>query len=163
MERKHTFIAIFFISMMFCAVFDDMVGIGSFSETSPQIQNDLHELVSSNINHALLGFFYENIGQVDNSDIRFIGRTTTGILGFSENRISFVNTDNNGSFTLTFQTENRAIPRGADESVHTTNFIHGNDVRLTGIRGFSTIIYNEVWSGISIQFTSTDTGIIIGF
>jgi len=163
MQRNHTTLAIILISLMGCAVFADIVGITYFQETSPQFQSNLDDLISSKINHALLGFFYENLGQVDNPDILFLGRISSGILGFSENRISVLNTDSNSSFTLDFQSENRAIPHGEDESAHSTNFIHGYDIRLTGIRGFSTIIYNEVWPGINIRCTSTDTGIIIGF
>ncbi len=147
--------------MMSCSVFANIIGIGYFYEIYPQTQSDIDGLVSSKIDYALLGFFYENLGQVDNSDIRFTGRTGNGMVGFSENSIIVV--DRNSSFTLIFQTENRAIPCGEDESVHKTNFIRGNDVRLTGIRGFSTIIYSDVWSGIDIRCTSTSIGIVIGF
>ncbi|MHA2323659.1 MAG: DUF7948 domain-containing protein, partial [Candidatus Thorarchaeota archaeon] len=163
MKWKHTLIAISLVTMMGCAVVINIATIGGIRETSLRNPIDPNELVSTKINHALNGFFYENVGQVASSDILFIGRTSGGAVAFSENSISIVNSEDDNCFTFTFETERQVVPQGQDESEHKTNFIRGSEVRITGIRGFSTLIYDEVWPGIDVYCTATSDGTVIQF
>ncbi|TET07201.1 MAG: hypothetical protein E3J86_13780, partial [Candidatus Thorarchaeota archaeon] len=157
----HTIIAIFIIAMMSCAIFIDVT---TFRETgSQQNSQDIEKMISTQINSALLGFFYENIGQVVDSEILFLGRITNGLVGFANNRIVILNTTDGSSITLSFETKSEVVPQGRDESKHVTNFIQGAEVRLTGIRGFSTLTYKEVWPGISVHCTTDNAGIVITF
>jgi len=163
MKWKHTLIVISIVSILGCSTFINVTTSGYKNTGQSQNLFDPHEIVSTQINHALIGFFYENVGQATPSDILFIGRTAGEIIAFSENRISIISSEDSSHFSFTFETNRHIKPKGENESEHKTNFIKGNDLRFTGIRGFTKLNFEEVWPGISVICTATISGVVLQF
>ncbi|MHA2069686.1 MAG: DUF7948 domain-containing protein, partial [Candidatus Thorarchaeota archaeon] len=161
MRRTHTIVGLFIIVMICSSFFMDMT---THRDPTHQLNSqEFEDLIYSQIDEALLGYFYENVGQLVDPDILFLGRISSGLVGFAKNSIVILNTTEGSSITLSFETEQEVVPQGRDESKHITNFIQGTDVRLTGVRGFSHLVYNEVWPGIDIHCATDNTGITISF
>ena len=58
---------------------------------------------------------------------------------------------------LTFIDSNQVSPKGELEASHKMNYFLGNRGTFTDVKVFKSIIYNELWPGISLVYKTTET------
>jgi hypothetical protein len=119
-------------------------------DSEKELVEKAHSLVRSQ--------FYENIGQIDNDDLMFYGKVQGGVIGFGESRVYLWQEGENGSVILSFCGAKCVAPKGVDEVSHRTNYFLGDQGTYTGVRGFSCIVYDNLWFGVSLVYRSTAAG-----
>jgi hypothetical protein len=101
--------------------------------------------------------FYENLGQLNDSNILFYGLTPNGILGFGISEISYW-TKEVGYRRIQFEGAKVTPPIGLDEVQHRTNYFLGGRGTFTNVRGYSSLLYPELWPKISLICKETSMG-----
>ena len=96
--------------------------------------------------------FYENIGQIDSSELMFYGRMQGGFIGFAENRVLLWTSCVENNVTLTFEGAKDAAPRGVGPAAYHTNYFLTGRGLFTSIRGFTQVVYDSLWPGISLVY-----------
>lgn len=162
MKRIHKHMTILLIILVTSGTFIGAPFLNTDDNASSNSSYDFDGLASTQIRRMLFGIFYENIGQVD-SDIQFLGRVADVFVGFGKNTIVIDSASDDSRIILSFITRHDAIPYGDDETQSKTSYFQGTDLRFIGVRGFSSVVYYEVWSGINIRCQATAMGIVIRF
>jgi len=140
-------------------------------------------LVSLPAPNVSTGGFIENVGQLDSSEILFVGEGKGFAVGFSAQgtflriaeagpRAPRIMSDDPipGPSTgvivrITFQGANVALPVGKDELPHRTNFLIGNDPAgwHTGVRSFREVVYEDLYDGVDLVYRATDDSLKYDF
>ncbi|KXH70160.1 MAG: hypothetical protein AM326_01045 [Candidatus Thorarchaeota archaeon SMTZ-45] len=102
--------------------------------------------------------FCENIGQIDEQDVMFYGRIPGGWIGFGLDKVILLKENTDGRVILSFEGSFGVAPRGVGLVQHRLNYFLGDRGTYTDIRGFTSVIYNEVWPGISVAYRATEKG-----
>ena len=117
-----------------------------------------HQTLVKRAQNASTSLFYENLGQVDNAEVRFYGRIPGGAIGFAESKVYLCIDGAESRIALLFDGAFPVIPQGIDEINHHTNYFLGDRGTFTGIKGFTRVVYNDLWSGISLFYEATADG-----
>ncbi|MFW9888582.1 MAG: SBBP repeat-containing protein [Candidatus Thorarchaeota archaeon] len=108
---------------------------------------------------ALFTQFYENIGQLNTKDVMFYGGIPGGMIGFGESKIHLWMEGTDSCVLLSFVGASNVTPACMDEvSQHTSHFL-GDRGTYIGIRGYSQIVYEELWPGIDLHYHPTVDGV----
>jgi hypothetical protein len=106
---------------------------------------------------AIENRIYENVGQVENSDILFYARFSLGFIGFTQEGIAFV--INGKLLTMTFAETQEYTLHESEIISKNTNFFLGDRGTFTNVKGFASIVYEDLWPGISLVFRVTSSGV----
>jgi len=107
---------------------------------------------------AVRSQFYENLGQINNADVRFYGNIPGGTIGFGESWVLLWMEGAESSIVLSFDGAAAVVPQGIDQVSHHTNYFLGDRGTFIGIGGFTGVVYNDLWSGISLFYRATADG-----
>ncbi|TFH09747.1 MAG: hypothetical protein E4H14_03840 [Candidatus Thorarchaeota archaeon] len=125
--------------------------------------------------------FYENLGQVQNSEVRFYGEMSGLGVAFTDSsviyRLSTQVQDSAPKYmlhdieshvtpestivTLSFEGANAVTPYGNGFLSHTSNYFIGNDPDewYTGIRSFSEVVYPGIYDNIDLIYQVSEEGL----
>ena len=156
--------------MFICLVSAPFGTITEFDEGNEQ--DDSHdEDISQEIQNNLVnmkGWFTENQGQIENSDVKFLYAASDLSIGFivSGYLIKLTNEKNFTSVVkVTFEGANQATPEGKGDLPHKNNYFRGKDSLKwkIGISNFEKIIYPNLYDGIDLQFYLNENGLKYDF
>ncbi|MHA1927443.1 MAG: DUF7948 domain-containing protein [Candidatus Thorarchaeota archaeon] len=138
-------------------------------------------LLKENAQQAMQAQFYENLGQVQNSEVSFYGEMHGLGIGFTDSgviyRLSSQTQDTTKMdmfdiqksesitesifVTLNFEGANVVTPQGHGTFTHTSNYFIGNDPDgwYTGVQGFSEIVYPNLYDNIDLIYRSSEEGL----
>ncbi|MFX1263667.1 MAG: SBBP repeat-containing protein [Promethearchaeota archaeon] len=127
------------------------------SETASDAIDEI--TVDSAVQGALLTQFYENIGQLNTEDVMFYGIMPGGMIGFGESRIRFWMEGTDSCIFLSFVGADKVTPTCIDEVSQYTSYFLGDRGTYTGVRGYSEIVYEDLWPGIDLHYHPTVEGV----
>jgi len=122
------------------------------------IPADLNQLPLES-REPLSGALWENVGQITNASIMFYGRLQGGMIGFGMNAIVLWRDGMDEPTILQFEGARHVSPEGMDEVNHRGNYLLGTRGTYVGVRGFESVIYRELWPGISMVHRMTRNGL----
>ena len=102
--------------------------------------------------------FYENIGQIRNREVKYYGTIPGGQIGFGESKVFLWMEGAESSMVLSFEGAASVTPYGNGIVNHRTNYFLGDRGTFTDIKGFTRIVYNDLWSGIDLVYKATAAG-----
>ena len=94
--------------------------------------------------------FYENVGQINMSNVLFYGLYLDGIIAFGISEISYC-TKKAGYRKIQFEGAQEAFPTGLNEVQHRTNYFLGDRGTFTNVRGYYCISYPDLYPGITLE------------
>ncbi|MHA2021061.1 MAG: DUF7948 domain-containing protein, partial [Candidatus Thorarchaeota archaeon] len=154
MRRKRILLALVLVGLLQLLLYPTSLGP---SETeSDTIDETKADSVAQS---AFLTQFYENIGQLNTKDVLFYGRMPGGMIGFGESRIHLWLEGADSCVFLSFPGANSVSPTCIDEVSRHTSYFLGDRGTYTGIRGYSEIIYEDLWPGIDLHYHATVDGV----
>ncbi|MGA1793566.1 MAG: fibronectin type III domain-containing protein [Thermoplasmatota archaeon] len=122
-------------------------------------------------------FFTENRGQIDNGDIRLLGSSPSGAVGFTGDGI-VLKVPRTPTVSIREMSEpeyepasrqlrigfvdgNDVIPVGKDPLPWSSNFFLGNDPSKwrTNVPNYAEVVYENVWDDIDIVYRATENGL----
>ena len=129
--------------------------------------------------------FLENVGQLDSTELSYIGEGPGFAVGFSAEGAFLRLTDRAPMDTRTprfsddpvggpstgvvvqmsFEGANVAPPRGRDELPYRTNFFIGSDPArwYTGVRSYREVVYRSLYEGVDLVYRRSDHGLKYDF
>ena len=113
----------------------------------------------SEIVDATKSIFQENIGQVSDTDVLYLGQAPGFLIGFSRSKIIIRSTESRSSIIITFNNSNNITPKGHDIINYCTNYFLGERGTYTNVKGFSKIFYPNLWDGIDLEYTFAPSGL----
>ena len=155
-------------------LFSALSGVWSYS-LRPESNNGINEENiqdnSSKINNniaGLGGWFTENLGQVENPDVKFVFSGSGCSIGFIESGylIKLTNEKNLTSVVkVTFEGANRVIPEGREQLAHKSNYFRGNDSSKwsTEVGNYEKVVYEDLYDGINLIFYTAEKGLKYDF
>ncbi len=114
--------------------------------------------IAEGVQRTLCSLFYENMGQINNDEVRFYGGIPGGSIGFTDRKVLFWLDGTEGNIALSFENASGVVPRGFGEVCHRTNYFLGDRGNFTGIRGFKGVHYEDLWPGIDLVYRATMYG-----
>ncbi len=124
---------------------------------SDAILPDVQQKMTSE-NQDVLGHFYENLGQIDNSEVLYYGHIPDGMIGFAEDKILLWLEGSKEGITLIFEDAKGVKPAGLNPSSQYTNYFLGDRGTFTDVRVYEGAIYRNLWSGIDLVYVGTERG-----
>ncbi|MHA1909155.1 MAG: SBBP repeat-containing protein [Candidatus Thorarchaeota archaeon] len=115
--------------------------------------------IDSSVREVLGSQFFENVGQINSTDIRFYGRIPGGTIGFGESKVFIWMGSTQDDIVLSFDSANAVAPVGDHEVVCRTNFFLGERGTFIDVRGYASVIYENLWSGIDLIYRATTDGV----
>ncbi|MHA2230183.1 MAG: DUF7948 domain-containing protein, partial [Candidatus Thorarchaeota archaeon] len=103
--------------------------------------------------------YYQNLGQITDSNVFYYGMIQGGVIGFGESKIFIWSNENDSDLVLTFVNADPVTPVGQLENKHQTNFFLGDRGTFTGVVSYKEILYKNIWSGIDAVFKMTSEGV----
>jgi len=94
--------------------------------------------------------FYENRGQINDTDLQFYGQIDGGFIGLATGRIFFWDDDISTPTIMQFDTEKGCMPRSKQIDSHRVNFFMGSRGSFTNIKTSSAVEYADVWQGVDL-------------
>ena len=102
--------------------------------------------------------FYENLGQVKNNEIVYFGSMPGGRIGFGVSKV-FIQSDGEDEYLiLSFQDSQSVSPKAIGETSHKANFFLGDRGTYTNVKVYTSIIFENLWSGIDLEYKGTEMG-----
>jgi hypothetical protein len=126
----------------------DANGIGVLDEA---------DVTKSAIQEAV-SLFYENLGQINDNEVKFYGRIPGGWIGFAESRTLLWMDGATESVTIHFESAEAMAPIGSGIASHRTNYFLGDRGTFTDVSGFSGVHYEGLWPGIDLVYEATAEG-----
>jgi hypothetical protein len=124
---------------------------------------------------AIGSSFIENVGQIENGDVRFyangnplsVGLTQYSIVlslqqsSADENNITSISSVVDSTpvvISISFKGCNRVEPRGMVPSLHNNNFFLGNDPDgwARNVKSYTEVMYGDIYNGIDLRFYFKD-------
>ncbi len=107
------------------------------------------------------GYFTENIGQFDNTDVHFAYFGVSYSMGFCESGYLVYLKGENGLWSMllvSFPGSNRIIPKGMDELYQKSNYLRGGDPAhwKTEVACYREVIYENLYPGVDLVFSFSD-------
>jgi len=136
--------------------------------TAPSFPTEQQE---SEITHNLAtmkGWFTENQGQIENSEVRYVYAGSGCSFGFVESGylVKLTGEDNSSSvIQVTFGGSNTVAPEGREELSHKSNYFIGNNATQwrTGLHNYGRVVYEGLYDGIDLVFYTTEKGLKYDF
>ncbi|MFW9839242.1 MAG: hypothetical protein ACFFE7_17135, partial [Candidatus Thorarchaeota archaeon] len=129
----------------------------------PVEQSDVDDIETSEDYRSLGGLtqaqFFENVGQLKNNSILYYGRIPSGSIGFGVSTIYLAGDGVEGIVTLTFDDSTQVIPEGVGTVGYLTNFFLEGGIECRNVRGFTSIVFNNLWQGIDLHYFTTPNGV----
>jgi hypothetical protein len=117
------------------------------------------DFVSADIQqHFTTTQFYENFGQVKNSEISFFGSVPGGQIGFGISKVIMRANDDSSQVVLSFEGSQRVSPIGSGEASYNANFFLGDRGTFTNTKVYTSIVYENLWSGINLIYKGSELG-----
>ncbi|MBD3193224.1 MAG: hypothetical protein GF308_21500 [Candidatus Heimdallarchaeota archaeon] len=107
---------------------------------------------------GLRSSFIKNVGQLKNDEIIYYGALPNGKIGFCKSKILLLMEGSNSIITLSFQKAKITKPYGKDIQLLENNFYLGKRGTYTNVPAFRTIIYEDLWAGITLYCTASSLG-----
>ena len=157
-----------FLIICFIMQFIDTGFIDAINEEG---DNDAYATENEEITRSLSsmkGWFTENDGQIENSDVEYVYGASDLSIAFVESGY-LVKLTNKGNLTcvvkVTFEGANRVMPEGKGELPHKSNFFRGNDSSKwnRGVRNYESVAYQNLYDGIDLIFHTTEKGLKYDF
>jgi hypothetical protein len=108
--------------------------------------------------HVFTTLFYKNRGQVKDDEITFFGNLPGGQIGFGISKVFIRAESNRKSLILSFEGSRSVIPRGVREADYNANFFLGERGTYTNVRVYTSIVYDNLWSGVDLVYKGTEHG-----
>ena len=136
-------------------------------EGEEQKESNDDDIIPEAVQHNLAnmkGWFTENQGQIENSDVKFVYGASDLSIGFIESGylIKLTNEENLTSVVkVTFEGANRVMPEGRGELEHKNNYFRGNDYSKwrAGVSNYMTVVFQNLYKGIDLVFYTTKDGL----
>ena len=117
---------------------------------------------------SLKGWFTENKGQIENSDVMYVYAASDISIGFIESGylIKLSNEENLTSVVkVTFKGANRVVPEGKGELPHKSNYFKGNDPSnwRNEVRNYDEVTFENLYEGIDLVFYTNEKGLKYDF
>ena len=114
------------------------------------------------------GWFTENNGQIENSDVCFVYSGSEMIIGFQESGYILKHTgeENTSSIVqVTYEGSNKVSPVGKEELPHRSNFFIGNDSSKwrSNVHNYQKIVYEKLYDEIDLVFYTSEEGVKFDF
>lgn len=126
-------------------------------------QSDVDDIETSEDYRSLGGLtqaqFFENVGQLKNNSILYYGRIPSGSIGFGVSTIYLAGDGVEGIVTLTFDDSTQVIPEGVGTVGYLTNFFLEGGIECRNVRGFTSIVFINLWQGIDLHYFTTPNGV----
>lgn len=108
------------------------------------------------------GGFIENRGQWP-SAIRFVSTANGCEVAFQDDGVMYIVRDQAGgrAVKVAFAGADTTSPLGTETSPTVYNYFLGNDPHrwATGVRAFTSLVYQDVWPGVDVRYTHTARGL----
>ena len=156
-------IAVIVFICLVSAPFGTMIEFDEGSEQDVSHDEDIPEGVQHNL--ALMkGWFTENQGQIENSDVKYVYGASDLSIGFIESGylIKLTNEENLTSVVkVTFEGANSVVPGGRGELPHKSNYFRGNDSSKwrSDVRNYQKVVYEKLYDGIDLVFYTNREGV----
>jgi len=128
-----------------------------FNIQASQTDSELTDTVEATIPNTIKSSLIENKGQLMNNDVIFYSEILGGKIGFCQDKI-LVNLGDN-LLSLIFEEANSVIPTAINEKLTRSNFFLGNRGTYTNIRHFDSVVYNNLWQGIDLNYYTNAEGL----
>ena len=159
MAPKLEFSRLILLCLLCITVFTTPVVLSKKLDSEKTLGDTIDEgIISEQTQKLLRGQFYENLGQVNNSEVLFYGQIPGGMIGFACSKIFLWMDGASSSVILKFPNSNNIAPNGVGEVCHQTNYFLGDRGTFVGVRGFQSIVYDNLWSGINLVYRITENG-----
>ncbi len=120
------------------------------------VENDRVAILKG-IENETQAVFYENIGQIPNTEILFYGRINSGFIGFGIGKIILLYQNSSEMLVWTFGEGERSTPEGLYARKQVSNFLLGERGTYRNIKSYSAIVYKDVWTDISLVYSQLDS------
>ena len=160
-------IAVIVFICLVSAPIGTMTEYGEDDEQDGSHDEDIPEGVQHNL-ASMKGWFTENQGQIENSDVKYVYGASDLSIGFIESGylIKLTNEENLTSVVeVTFEGANRVTPDGRDELPHKNNYFIGDDPSKwnTGLPNFEKVVFEDLYDGIDLIFYIDENGLKFDF
>jgi hypothetical protein len=108
--------------------------------------------------HFFMTQFYENLGQVNNNEIDYFGSVPGGRIGFGISKIFIQAEGESEHLTLSFENAQFVSPTAVGVAGHKANFFLGDRGTYTNVKVYTSIVYENLWSGIDLIYKGTEHG-----
>ncbi len=157
--------SVFILLIVFSIGVTTIMVYPDFANTSPSFDlvgenpDNLDEvLIQKQAQEIIRTRFYENLGQVANTEVLYYGQIPGALIGFGESSILLKLEGASTVTTLSFVGAFDVLPQGVDDLSHRTNFLLGERGTFTNVRSFQRIVYKNLWTGIDLVYKATVAG-----
>jgi hypothetical protein len=126
-----------------------------FSTTT---SNLTHAVDYGGLTSALSSYFYENLGQINNTEVLFYGAIPGGLIGFGRSQVSLWLNGANNCLSLTFVNAQQVVPKPDYEGTHSANFFLGSETTFLNARATKNITYESLWPGVDLVYHASNKG-----
>ena len=105
------------------------------------------------------GAFYENKGQLLNSDTILYSESTSRFVEFTKTSVTLWADETGSPITYVFHSANEITPKGLESISYSANFFLGSRGTFTNVKGYNIVIYENLWDDIDVIFRLAESGI----
>jgi len=114
------------------------------------------------------GWFTENAGQVENTEVRYVYTGPTYSAGFTAGGYLLTHTGERGHAAMikvSYEGAGHVTPEGRDRLAHTSSFLMGKDPGSwrPGLENYGQLVYESLYEGIDLVFYTTGNGLKYDF
>ena len=148
------------VFIMFTVLLISGMSIGA-SQTTMAEYDDMSDLAieaAEIIDTEVACTFLENKGQIPDSEVLLYGVIPGGHVGFGESSLFLWAEGCSEKITLKFVGSEGIRPHGRDEVPYHTNYFLGSKGTFTDITGYGSVLYEDIWLGIDLEYLGTREG-----
>jgi len=108
---------------------------------------------------VMMNHFSENLGQIGNEEIMHYGQFSGGMIGFGASKIFIWLENSTKCITMTFLGSEDVQPIAKTFATYKSNYFLGDRGTFVGVRASSSIVYEDLYPGIDLEYHSTSEGV----
>ena len=166
-KPNESFTIIIIIGLLILSVLSGVWHSTDDNESNNGTDDEINQSGQSEFNYKFIGqggWFTENYGQVENSDVKFVFAESGYSIGFVQSGYLLKTIGNDyqpNIVQVTFKSSNSVIPEGREELLHKSNFLFGNDSLKWGhnVRNYQKVMYENIYDRIDLVYYITEEGL----
>ncbi|MHA2262572.1 MAG: DUF7948 domain-containing protein [Candidatus Thorarchaeota archaeon] len=159
MQRRGTSLMLFLLmaSVLLCS--SAPVTEGDNQAFSASLEPSISEYKVDEVLDSSRNLVYQNLGQMEHPDVLYYASTPGLLCGFAKGRVLLWIYGEMDPVELLFIGARSVSPIGIEDAGHSTNIFLGNVESFVDVRGFDSLIYEDLWKGVDLIYCLTDEGV----